>query len=148
MVKGRKSGRHPEKALSAAFVRTVTVPGKYFDGHGLFLKVDKTGARRWVQRINISGKRREMGLGSASLISLAEVREIAIENRKLARSGGDPLRNKREAEAVLTFEEAARKVHEIHRPSWKNKKHAAQFISTLETYTFPYCLTSAPVRQN
>ncbi len=38
---------------------------------------------------------------------------------------------------MLTFEDAARKVHEIHRPSWRNAKHAAQFISTLETYTFP-----------
>ncbi|MBL4874618.1 MAG: tyrosine-type recombinase/integrase [Rhodobacteraceae bacterium] len=137
MVKGKKAGRHPEKALSAAFVRTVTEPGKYFDGHGLFLKVDKSGARRWVQRINIRGKRTEMGLGSVSLVSLAEAREVAVENRKLARAGGDPLRSKHEAEAILTFEEAARKVHEIHKPSWRNVKHAAQFISTLETYTFP-----------
>lgn len=136
MAKGRKEGQHPEKALSAAFVRTISEPGKYFDGHGLFLKVDKTGARRWVQRITIRGKRTELGLGSPSLVPLAEARELALENRKLARSGGDPLRNKREAEAVLTFEEAARKVHEIHRPSWRNPKHAAQFISTLETYTF------------
>ena len=137
MVKGKKEGRHPEKALSAAFVRTVTEPGKYFDGHGLFLKVDKTGARRWVQRINIRGKRTEMGLGSASLVSLAEAREAALDNRKLARAGGDPLRSKHEAEAILSFEEAARKVHEIHKPSWRNVKHAAQFISTLETYAFP-----------
>ena len=69
-------------------MRAVTEPGKYFDGHGLFLKVDKSGARRWVQRINIRGKRTEMGLGSASLVSLAEARETALENRKLARAGG------------------------------------------------------------
>ncbi len=47
------------------------------------------------------------------------------------------MRAKREAEAILTFEEAARKVYEMHRPSWRNAKHAAQFISTLETYAFP-----------
>ena len=133
-----KSGPHPENALSAAFVRSVKESGKYFDGHGLFLKVDPSGAKRWVQRIVIRGKRREMGLGSASLLSLAEARETALENRKQARSGGDPLQAKREAQAVLTFEEAARKVHEIHRPSWRNAKHAAQFISTLETYAFPH----------
>ena len=132
-----KSGKHPEKALSAAFVRTVKAPGKYNDGQGLFLRVENTGARRWVQRIVIRGKRTEMGLGSASLVSLAEAREIALENRKLARQGGDPLKAKREAEAVMTFEEAARKVHENHAPSWRNAKHAAQFISTLETYAFP-----------
>ena len=132
-----KSGKHPEKALSAAFVRTVKAPGKYNDGPGLFLRFENTGARRWVQRIVIRGKRTEMGLGSASLVSLAEAREIALENRKLARQGGDPLKAKREAEAVMTFEEAARKVHENHAPSWRNAKHAAQFISTLETYAFP-----------
>lgn len=134
---GRKWGKHPEKALSAAFVRSVKAPGKYFDGHGLFLKVDDSGAKRWVQRITIRGKRREMGLGSAALMSLAEAREAALGNRKLARAGGDPLQAKREAKAVLTFEEAARKVHDMHRPSWRNAKHAAQFISTLETYAFP-----------
>lgn len=65
-----KSGRHPDKALSAAFVRTVTKPGKYFDGQGLFLKVDTSGAKRWVQRITVRGRRVEMGLGGASLVSL------------------------------------------------------------------------------
>lgn len=129
--------KHPEKALSAAFVRTVIEQGKYNDGHGLFLKVDPSGAKRWIQRIVIRGKRTEMGLGSASLVSLAEARELALDNRKLARQGGDPLKAKKEAQAVLTFEEAARKVHEIHAPTWRNAKHAAQFISTLETYTFP-----------
>jgi hypothetical protein len=133
-----KNGRHPEKALSAAFVRTVNKPGKYFDGHGLFLKVDMSGARRWLQRIVIQGKRTELGLGSASLVSLAEARELALVNRKAARAGDDPLQAKRETQAALTFEEASRKVHEIHKPSWSNQKHAAQFISTLETYAFPH----------
>ncbi len=133
----RKQGKHPEKALSAAFVRTVSEPGKYNDGHGLFLRVDKSGAKRWVQRIVIRGKRTELGLGPVPLVSLAEAREQAVTNRKIARAGGDPLRAKHEAQAVLTFEEAARKVHAIHEPSWRNKKHAAQFITTLETYAFP-----------
>ena len=55
--------RKPEKALTAAKVRT-TGPGKSFDGHGLFLRVQPNGARQWVQRIVIRGKRRELGLGS------------------------------------------------------------------------------------
>jgi integrase len=132
-----KSGKHPNKALSAAFVRTVTTAGKYTDGQGLFLKVDPSGAKRWVQRIIIRSKRTEIGIGSASLTTLAEAREIATANRKLARQGGDPLQAKREALAVLTFEEASREVHRLHTPTWRNAKHAAQFISTLETYAFP-----------
>ncbi len=129
--------KRAEKALSAAFVRTVSKSGKYTDGHGLFLKVDTSGAKRWVQRIIIRGKRTEIGMGSTSLVSLAEARERALENRKLARAGGDPLQAKRTAQALLSFEDAARKVHKIHEPTWRNKKHAAQFLSTLETYTFP-----------
>ena len=138
MAQGRKkSGRHPEKALSAAFVRNAP-PGKHFDGHGLYLKVEASGARRWIQRINIRQKRTEIGIGSASLVSLADARQAALENRRLARAGGDPLQAQRQAKEIPTFEEAARKVHKIHEPSWKSKKHAAQFITTLETYAFPH----------
>ncbi|WP_323769031.1 tyrosine-type recombinase/integrase [Antarctobacter sp.] len=128
--------RRPEKALTAQRVKNATEPGKYFDGNGLYLLVKPNGSRSWVQRIVIRGKRREMGLGSASLVALAEAREAALQNRKVARAGGDPIQAKLEALAVLTFEEAARKVHEMHRPTWRNAKHAAQFISTLETYAF------------
>ena len=129
--------RRPEKALTAQFIRNITEPGKYFDGHGLYMRVEKNGARFWVQRIVIRGRRREIGMGSPSLVSLAEARAKALDNHKLARSGGDPIQAKREADAVLTFEQAARTVHQIHRPTWRNAKHAAQFISTLETYAFP-----------
>ncbi len=129
--------RRPEKALTTQAVKNATTPGKYFDGHGLYLRVDPNGSKFWVQRIVIRGKRCEIGLGSPALVTLAEARASALDNRKLARAGGDPLRAKHEAQAVLTFEEASRKVHEMHKPTWRNEKHAAQFIATLETYAFP-----------
>lgn len=129
--------RRPEKALTALAVKNATAPGKYFDGHGLYLRIDANGSRFWVQRIVVRGKRCELGLGSAALVTLAEARAVALENRKLARAGGDPLQAKREAKVALTFEEAVRKVHALHKPTWKNEKHAAQFLATLETYTFP-----------
>lgn len=129
--------RRIRKALNAAFVRTVTEPGKYGDGHGLMLRVRPGGEKAWIQRLVIQGRRRELGLGSVELVSLAEARSMALENRKMARAGGDPLQSRREARAVLTFEQASREVHRLHEPTWKNKKHAAQFISTLETYAFP-----------
>ncbi len=133
------ASRQMTKALTAAQVRGNLEPGKYHDGGGmgLFLLVRPNGSRFWVQRITIRGKRREMGLGSPPLVTLAQAREAATEHKRQARAGGDPLRDKREALAVLTFEEAARKVHALHSPTWRNKKHAAQFISTLETYAFP-----------
>ena len=89
---GRKPrGRHPENALTTAFVRSVTRAGKYCDGHGLYLEVQPSGSRSWIQRIAIRGRRREIGLGGFPLVSLREARLTAFANRKLARSGGDPL---------------------------------------------------------
>ena len=132
-----KHGAHPDKALSAAFCKTVNNPGKYNDGNGLYLVVDESGARRWIQRIVIRGKRCEIGLGSYKLVSLSEARLHALENRKQAREGGDPLAEKRRAEAILTFEEAAKKVQEANAPTWRNAKHRAQFLSILDRYAFP-----------
>lgn len=83
----KPNGQHREKRLSAATVRTIKEPGFYGDGQGLYLKVDASGAKRWIQRIVVNGKRRDIGLGSAGLVGLAEAREKAVEQRKLARAG-------------------------------------------------------------
>jgi len=137
MTGTQPTGQHKEKRLSAAFVRTIKEPGFYGDGHGLYLKVDASGARRWVQRLMIHGKRRDIGLGSASLVSLSEARERALEQRKIARAGDDPIALKRRSTGILTFEEAARKVHDLSRPTWRNEKHGDQWINTMTTYAFP-----------
>jgi integrase len=133
----KPAGKHLEKRLSAAFVRTIKDPGFYGDGHGLYLKVEASGARRWVQRLVIHGKRRDIGLGSASLVSLAEAREAALQHRKAARAGEDPIATKRRSAGILMFEEAARKVHELSKPTWRNDKHGDQWINTMTTYVFP-----------
>ena len=86
----KRRGRHPDKALSAAFIRSAP-PGRHADGNGMYLFVQPAGTRSWIQRLVIRGRRRELGLGAAALVSLAEARELALANRKLARSGGDPL---------------------------------------------------------
>ena len=86
----KRRGRHPDKALTAAFIRTA-LPGRHADGNGLYLFVQPAGTRSWIQRLVIRGRRREMGLGAVALFTLAEARELALANRKLARSGGDPL---------------------------------------------------------
>lgn len=130
-------GKKAKKPLTAAFVRTVKEAGRYGDSNGLILRVEPSGSKRWIQRIVVRGKRVDIGLGSASLVTLAQARELAHNNRKLARAGGDPLAAKRRAKAVMTFEEAAREVHRINLPTWRNAKHGAQFISTLQTYAFP-----------
>ena len=131
-------GRHPEKALSAVRVRSIAEPGRYADGNGLYLVVDRSGAKRWLLRTVVRGKRCDIGLGGLKLVTLSEAREKAATYRKLARDGGDPLAARRRERVVIpTFAEAARSVHAAHAASWKNKKHAAQWINTLVEYVFP-----------
>lgn len=110
-------------------------PGLHFDGDGLMLQVTENEARTWILRTVIHDKRRDMGLGGWPMVSLKEAREKAFQYRKIAREGGDPfaVRNKENA-PVPSFRQAAQTVHEEHSPSWKNKKHAAQWIGTLEEY--------------
>jgi hypothetical protein len=116
MKRGTKpKGAHPDKALSAVQVRNITKPGRHTDGNGLYLIVDPSGAKRWVLRVVVRGKRRDIGLGGLKLVSLAEARETALEYRKIARSGGDPIAERRKERTVIpTFEEAALKVHAEH----------------------------------
>lgn len=134
----KRTGKHPEKALSAVAVRNLIEPGRYPDGNALYLVVEKTGAKRWILRTLVQGKRCDIGLGGLSLVSLSEAREKAVEYRKVARAGGDPLAEKRRAkEAALTFADAAERVHHEHKASWKNAKHGQQWINTLRQYANP-----------
>ncbi len=139
MGKRPKQGRHPEKALTTVQVRSLKEAGRYADGNGLYLVVDPSGAKRWLLRIVVQGKRCDIGLGGIVLVSLAEAREKALAYRKQAREGGDPLAERRKPKVTVpTFAEAAEQVHSSHKAGWKNDKHAAQWLSTLRTYAFPH----------
>ncbi len=115
------------------------IPGLYADGDGLLMQVTKNKARTWILRTMIHKKRRDMGLGSWPTVSLKEAREKAFQYRKIARDGGDPfaVRNKANAPAP-SFKKAADAVHKTHALSWKNEKHASQWINTLNRYAFPF----------
>lgn len=113
-------------------------PGKYEDGGGLRLVVSNTGAKKWVLRFTIDGKRREMGLGSFPDVGLAEAREKATQYRKQAKSGVDPIEARQtEPEKTPTFTTCAARYIRAHRRGWKNAKHARQWVSTLKTYARP-----------
>ena len=129
--------RKPQKVLTARFVDTVTEPGKHFDGQGLFLRVQPNGARQWVQRITIRGKRCELGLGSPPAVTLAKARQLALANRGKAMLGGDPLQEKREAAGALTFEVAMEACLALRLVEFRNPKHKAQWRSTLDAYAKP-----------
>ena len=82
--------RHRSEMLTGAFIHHVRDPGFFADGDCLYLKVDGSGSKRWILRTAVHGKRRDMGLGSCTEISLLEARARARRLRKVARQGGDP----------------------------------------------------------
>ncbi|WP_295533772.1 site-specific integrase [uncultured Thioclava sp.] len=128
------------KPLTAAFVRNIKEPGKYHDGNGtgLFLRVDKTGGKFWVQRITFGGKRHELGVGSPPVVSLAEAREKAFENKRLVRLGGNPLTEKRKVHAeALNFAQVVEKYLDAKLSEFRSEKHRKQWRSTLDTYAVP-----------
>ena len=121
--------------LTVAKVAKLTEPGRYADGNCLYLVLPKTGGKYYVCRVAIHGIQRDIGLGGASYTSLEEARDQARQIRKVARAGGDP-RDERKKEN-LTFAQAAERVHESLKPTWRNAKHAAGWLSTIKTYANP-----------
>lgn len=121
--------------LDAKKVKAAKEPGMLADGSGLYLHVSPTGAKSWILRTVVHGKRRDFGLGSAELVTLAEARETARKLRKVAREGGDPsLERKRQ---TMTFEVAARRVHANLLPTWTNEHFARTWLASLEADVFP-----------
>ena len=128
------------KQLSAAFVKTVTQPGRYGDGrggHGLSLLVKPTTTRRlsktWAQRLQVDGRAVNIGLGSYPVVTLADARKKALANRRTVAQGADP-----RGSGIPTFAEAVDKVIAIHRDSWRSgSKSEAQWRASLRDYAAP-----------
>ena len=133
--------------LTARQVAAIKTAGRHGDGGGLWLEVSRSGARRWAFRFTLAGRAREMGLGSAEAVTLAEARTAAEKARKLLRAGTDPLDRRlaeaaaqasaRQAARARTFRHIAALYVEAHRAGWRNIKHIAQWTSTLATYAHP-----------
>lgn len=124
--------------LAAMGVKNLTEPGRYSNGEGLIPKLAAKGKGSWVVRIQANGKRRDIGLGTLADLPLGEAREAARALRKEMKAGIDVLAEReKEALVIPSFRDAAKLVHEEHKAVWKNGKHQAQWINTLETYAFP-----------
>lgn len=138
--------------LTAKLVQNAK-PGRHSDGKGLYLLVKPTGSKSWVLRVQRAGTRRDFGLGSVAIqpvpemaavpisrrkmLTLADAREKARIGRELAKAGIDPSVEWRQEELVIpTFEEAAREYHTQVSSAWRNGKHGAQWLNTLQSYAF------------
>jgi integrase len=128
--------------LAARKVETAK-PGKYSDGGNLYLIVSETGSRKWVLRFTWRGKAKEMGLGSAASVPLADARERAACARRKIAMGHNPIDERKRTSGLPTFGEVADDVRETLAAGFRNEKHKAQWKSTLEKYAAS--LRSKPV---
>lgn len=125
--------------LTAHFVQSVNMPGKYHDrmGMGLMLRVMPSGSKQWVQRLMCHDARVELGLGSPPYVSLVEARDKAIDNKRLVYNGGNPLAQKAANAAIPTFEAASEEAVAVHSKG-KADKYGVRFMGALKLHVFPH----------
>ncbi len=127
--------------LTALQVRAEKKPGRYSDGDGLMLVVRESGAKSWLWRGQGNKKRYDVGLGTYPAVGLSDAREKAAATRKQLKAGEDPVAAKKAARKVVvalpTFREATQQAHGEQQAGWRNPKHRAQWLSSLEAYAFP-----------
>lgn len=112
-------------------------PGRHADGDGLYLLVSSSGRKSWVLRVQVHDRRRDIGLGSTSQLSLVEARDKSRELRRVAKSGRDPIAARDKAKRhVLTFEAAAGACHEVRGKGWESRQ-ADAFLASLKLHAFP-----------
>jgi integrase len=129
------------KPLGAGGIHKLKKPGLHAVGQisGLRLRVKDTGARSWVLRTTVDGRRVDIGLGAFPEVSLAAARERATEELEKIRGGANPILQRRQTQKVAewTFKRCADAYIAAHRSSWRNAKHAQQWENTLATYAYP-----------
>jgi integrase len=130
--------------LTARSVATLKEARRHSDGGGLYLSISNDGRRRWIFLYRQQGKLREMGLGSARDVSLAEAREKAVTARKQVAEGLDPVTERRRGKVTAPlFNEAADAFLSAMAPQFRNAKHIEQWRMTLKVYAAP--LRTKPV---
>jgi len=124
--------------LTAASVARLRELGQYGDGNGLYLVVDPTGAKRWRMLFRHGGRQREMGLGSANVVTLADARRKRDQVRRALAEGRDPIAERRKPDPAtlqaISFGAFADQLIPELCKGFRNVKHAAQWTSTINTY--------------
>ncbi|MDE0155121.1 MAG: tyrosine-type recombinase/integrase [Gammaproteobacteria bacterium] len=122
---------------TALQVKSCNADGLHLAAPTLYLAVTNGGrGKSWIQFLTINGKRHKIGLGSVNLVSLAEARDQAHENRRAVQAGGDPLAEKRRA-VMPTFRQAAVRTIAARQPRWRNGQTAAIWSKVLGKHVYP-----------
>lgn len=129
------------KRHSLSYLQTKQAPaGKYADGQGLWLCKRSKDAGKWIVRLVIQGRRREMGLGPWPDVSISEARERAAEARKKLRDGIDPIEERsklRHRPQRMTVEAAIQDCFRARQAELKNDGKAGRWLSPLKTHVIP-----------
>lgn len=115
-------------------------PGKYADGQGLWLIKRTKQAGKWILRLAVVGRRREMGLGRWPDVSIAEARDRAAQARKILREGLDPIVEREKAKfgvSRLTVAEAIASCFEARKAELKSDGTAGRWMSPLKVHIIP-----------
>lgn len=123
--------------LSARKVETITAANLYPDGGNLYLQVTPTGNKSWAFIFQWRGKRRQMGLGSYTKVSLAQARAKAADARALLGEGLNPLEARQARDAAPTFGEFADSYITDQAPGWKGAKTEPGWRNTIENHAAP-----------
>jgi integrase len=108
--------------LTAVSIRNLSEPGRYGDGNGLYLTIAKDGAKRWALIYQMAGRRREMGLGNLSAVTLAQARELARGAHGLIAKGIDPIDARSRPPGIPTFAKAGEELIADLSPGWTGAK--------------------------
>ncbi len=114
--------------------------GKFADGQGLWLIKSKRESGKWILRIVVDGKRREMGLGRWPDVSIAEARQSASEARRKLRGGINPIQQRQQQKQRsnrLTVSEAIQGCFEAKQAELKNDGKAGRWMSPLNVHVLP-----------
>src|SRR5262245_20176331 len=95
------------RRLNARLVSALGKPGRYADGAGLYVVVNKGGSKQWVFIFRFGGRSREMGLGGVSAVSLAEARKAAEACRAKVVKGINPIETRQKELLVPSFGDCA-----------------------------------------
>jgi integrase len=76
--------------LTDTKLRSLKAPGKYFDGHGLYLEVTQAGGRYWRMKYRHLGKENRLAFGVYPTVSLKDAREKATQAREQLAQGENP----------------------------------------------------------
>lgn len=107
--------------LTATAVAKLKKPGRHSDGGNLYLSISPGHSKSWVFMWTRNGRKREMGLGSYSAVSLAKARVRAERCREQVADILDPI-VERGKDSRMTFGEASDRLYESMRHEWSNSK--------------------------